>query len=322
MDTGFAFKPLDARTCHPAPVMTRLRMVVRPCLGVLAALMLGGGARAEAEAAGGASVDPLAGEIERWANRLAAETSALPLWADVKAASAPALESAGQALRDGHRSLALLRLAAARENLAAASFLLEQPESMRKDQAAFEAEWEQAGLRLREARGPLSAAALAGVEPAVVRALAEAALPQVRVYYDASLEYGRNTMPDSGLFYLGAAQAQRDFVAFLRTLRGPGSATGRARPCRRSRSLGPSSTRSRARCSPPTGRPPRSTSTASSSGQRRPQGGARARRGRPAPRRAAALPAGGAALRAVAAASASPPRPAGRRAELARLEDA
>jgi hypothetical protein len=60
--------------------------------------------------------------------------------------------------------------------------------------------------------------ALAGVQPAALRALAEAALPQVRAFYEASLEYGRNTMPDSGLFYLGSAQAQRDFVAFARTL--------------------------------------------------------------------------------------------------------
>jgi hypothetical protein len=92
---------------------------------------------------------------------------------------------------------------------------------MRKDQAAFEAEWEQAGLRLREARGPLSAGALAGVQPALARALGEAALHQVHVYYDASLEYGRSTSPDFGLFYIGAAQGQLDFVAFLRTLRSP-----------------------------------------------------------------------------------------------------
>ena len=37
---------------------------------------------------------------------------------------------------------------------------------------------------------PPAADALAGVRPAAVRALGEAALPQVRVYYEASLEYG------------------------------------------------------------------------------------------------------------------------------------
>jgi hypothetical protein len=54
-----------------------------------------------------------------------------------------------------------------------------------------------------------------------VRALGEAALPQVRIYYEASLEYGRNTMPDAGLFYLGVAQAQQEFTAFCRTLSRP-----------------------------------------------------------------------------------------------------
>jgi hypothetical protein len=56
------------------------------------------------------------------------------------------------------------------------------------------------------------------VHPALARALGEAALHQVRVYYDASLEYGRSTTPDSGLFYLGAAQAQAEFVKLAREL--------------------------------------------------------------------------------------------------------
>jgi hypothetical protein len=50
--------------------------------------------------------------------------------------------------------------------------------------------------------------------------MAQAALPQVRIYYDASLEYGRSTTPDSGLYYLGAAQAARDFGALARKLSG------------------------------------------------------------------------------------------------------
>jgi hypothetical protein len=62
---------------------------------------------------------------------------------------------------------------------------------------------------------------LADVRPAAVRALAEAALSQARVYYDASLEYGRNTEPQYGLFYLGTAQAQREFAALCRTLPAP-----------------------------------------------------------------------------------------------------
>src|SRR6185436_7062803 len=35
---------------------------------------------------------------------------------------------------------------------------------------------------------------------------------------DASLEYGRNTTPESGLFYIGSAQARSRFAAFCREM--------------------------------------------------------------------------------------------------------
>ncbi len=54
-----------------------------------------------------------------------------------------------------------------------------------------------------------------------MRAVGEAALPQARVYYDASLEYGRNTVPSSGLYYLGAAQAATEIVDLSRSLSSP-----------------------------------------------------------------------------------------------------
>ena len=63
--------------------------------------------------------------------------------------------------------------------------------------------------------------------PALVRAVGEAALPQTRVYYDASLEYGRNTVPASGLFYLGAAQAAAELVDLSRSL---STSTGKNAP--------------------------------------------------------------------------------------------
>jgi hypothetical protein len=51
--------------------------------------------------------------------------------------------------------------------------------------------------------------------------MGEVALPQVKGYYDASLEYGRNDTPKFGLLYLGSAQAQRDFVALTRRMSRP-----------------------------------------------------------------------------------------------------
>jgi hypothetical protein len=54
--------------------------------------------------------------------------------------------------------------------------------------------------------------------PSAARALAEVALPQVRINYDAGLEYGRNTQPEFGLYYVGVGDAQRQFVSMLRGL--------------------------------------------------------------------------------------------------------
>jgi hypothetical protein len=87
--------------------------------------------------------------------------------------------------------------------------------------AAFEAEWAKLGKELAPDLKTPSPGALAGVTPAAVRAVGEAALPQVRTFYDASLEYGHNTMADAGFFYLASARSQKDFVAFCRSLSRP-----------------------------------------------------------------------------------------------------
>jgi len=64
--------------------------------------------------------------------------------------------------------------------------------------------------------GPLLATA-----PASERIAAEIARLEVRACYGASLEYARNTEPKSGLFYVGQAQAARDFVRLCREVATP-----------------------------------------------------------------------------------------------------
>lgn len=161
--------------------------------------------------------DPLAAEIGRWSTFLKKNTSKDEMWTQVQEATVPVIARAEEALRKGRRLLALQRLASARVNLAASAYLQERS-AAEHGESGFEAEWKRMGGVLRADLRPPSSAALEGVQPAAVRALGEAALPQVRIYYDASLDYGRNTMPDAGLFYLGTAQAQRDFAAFCRAM--------------------------------------------------------------------------------------------------------
>jgi hypothetical protein len=170
-----------------------------------------------ASAAGSASRDALAGEIARWTAYLNEERATDEMFTQVKAASGPALSRADEALRAGHRLLALQRLMMARINVAAAAYMLQKPATERVDTASFEAEWSKTGSLLRDdLRPPRSI--LDGVRPLAVRALGELAVPQVRAYYEASLEYGRNTMAQAGFFYIGAALAQRDFAALCRSL--------------------------------------------------------------------------------------------------------
>lgn len=159
--------------------------------------------------------DPLAAEIERWSAFLESR----PAQDRLRQETGPVIARAGEALAQGKRLLALQRLAAARADLAVAHYLGGRPAEQRKDLAAFEAEWARLGSELKQD----ASAKLEDLHPAAARALAEAALPQARNYYEASLEYGRNTMPDQGLYYLGVAQAQREVVDLLAKVSVPDS---------------------------------------------------------------------------------------------------
>jgi hypothetical protein len=193
--------------------MPRPRQAPVALLLALVLAAVGGGA--------GEAKDPLAAEMDRWAGFLRGNTASDDLWKDIKQGSELALARGEKALREGRPLLALQRFAAPRQNLVAAAWMQDRPAAPLTDTAAFEAEWKRMGSVLADELRPPPADALSGVRPAAVRGLGEAALPQVRVYYDASLDYGRNTMPQYGVFYLGTAEAARDFARFCRTLSRP-----------------------------------------------------------------------------------------------------
>jgi hypothetical protein len=177
-----------------------------------------------------ATSDPLARAIAEASSTFAAESSSDQLWTDAKAGIETSLNDARRALEAGRRWFALERLAQARQSLLATRFALQHP-AERADLAAFEREW----TRLGETLGgtPIAVGPLDTIRPAALRALAEVAAPQVRINYDAGLEYGRNTQPEYGLYYVGVADAQQQFVRLARTLTSP-AADGRTAPRLRS----------------------------------------------------------------------------------------
>lgn len=185
-------------------------------------------------ASGSAPKDPLAAEIERWSAYVRNNPSKDESWVQLKGAIEPLLERARAAMTSGRRYLALQRLAPARVNLAASQWTAGRPAAEREGEAGFEAAWKQMGSVLRADLEPPRAASLDGISPTAVRAVAEASVPQIRAYYEAALEYGRATQPGTGLYYVGLAQAQKDLVAFCRTL-----STRGGPPAPRLRSLEP-----------------------------------------------------------------------------------
>jgi hypothetical protein len=165
--------------------------------------------------------DPLAAEIEHWSAFLRSDVASHGDWVGIKQGAQPQLTRAAQDLAHGRRLLALHRLVMARESLAIGVYLSQRPAEQRKDMARFEAEWGRMGKVLQADLKPATPDVLAGVQPAALRALGEAAHPQVREYYVASLDYGKSTTPDDGLYYIATAEADRQLLELCRRLSTP-----------------------------------------------------------------------------------------------------
>ena len=204
---------------HPPRLRIRFAVLMMP---VVAAAVLALANSCAGGVTSGTPADPLGAEIARWNTFIQADTARDDNSAQVRASSSPALTSAAVALAHGRRELALLRLAAARTPLAALRYTREHPAAGRSN-AAFDAEWTRMRGVLRGRLSPAESRALANLHPAAVRAIAEAALPQVRILFDAAPDYAHSTLPEYGLSYVGEAVAQDQFIDWSRTLTEPGA---------------------------------------------------------------------------------------------------
>lgn len=162
--------------------------------------------------------DPIAVELSRLKTVLAGPGRTDPAWVDVKGSAEAVVEQIEGEMGAGRRLVALERLSALNQLVGGALYASERPETVRKDLAAFEAEWKRVGAILSDVvtAGGAADAIAADVKPALARAVAELTLSQAREHYHAALDYGQNTEPQFGLYYLGAAQSQRTFLDRLR----------------------------------------------------------------------------------------------------------
>jgi len=202
-----------------AAIRSRLARIPRSVVpGVLLAAALLSAVAAKPTGSASKNRDPLAAEIEAWSAYLRDNPSKDENWQQLKSAVEPMLIRARAALESGRRYLALQRFAPVRVNLAASKWAASRPAAEKNEAAGFEAAWKHMGSVLKADLEPARPSALEGVTPAAVRAVGEASIPQIRAYYEAALEYGRATSPETGLYYVGLAQAQKDFVDFCRKI--------------------------------------------------------------------------------------------------------
>lgn len=173
--------------------------------------------------------DPLAEEIEKLQAYLRDSDSTNELWLQVKAGGEPILTRAAEALAEGSRHLAVYRFAVASNYLEAGRYLNEADSMAHHEVAAFEAQSKRtadqlsAHYSLEPQPSVIQPAApqddtYAQISPASTRALAESSVPQIRTYFQTGFEYGRATVPEYGLYYVGNAVSAANWVEICKRI--------------------------------------------------------------------------------------------------------
>ncbi|MCK6445142.1 MAG: hypothetical protein L6Q99_02010 [Planctomycetes bacterium] len=158
--------------------------------------------------------------LDQTRSRIAALPADDEFWQQVAPTVDALMARSEAALRNGRRELAQLTFAYAVENVAAQRFLLAHA-AERAEFERFEALWHERDRAFDAAALAKVRARAEALQSACVRALGEAAFAKLRVNLDASLDYGRATDAATGVFYLGLAEAQAEFVEQLGALASP-----------------------------------------------------------------------------------------------------
>lgn len=156
-------------------------------------------------------------EIERLQQSLKDKPISNPDMPEFGSMIAGPLKDASAALAAGHLYLSLEMLGRAEDLLQGGRFIEEKSEAIKDSMPAFEAEWGKASLQLtalsRSARERDWTHA-----PAALRAISEAAQGRTIPLLEGGRGFATATKPKDGLLYLGEAQGQGAFAAFVSKL--------------------------------------------------------------------------------------------------------
>lgn len=121
------------------------------------------------------------------------------------------------ALQSGYLYLSLYLLRQLRTDLMTLQYQRAKADVEKQGVDGFEAECKRVGEQIAEKQKRLNTKPAKRL-PALAQALAEISLNQVQPLHTSGRLYGLNTTIGNGLYYLGLAQANLDFVLFCQTL--------------------------------------------------------------------------------------------------------
>jgi hypothetical protein len=151
-------------------------------------------------------------------DRLETTGKSLKLSGDAAQKCVTQLEEVRSIVNSGYVYLGLYRLQPCWEDLLTSKYVIEKKEVEKGGAVEFEKEWQRLGVELTRTEKLLESRPGNHV-PSAVSALIQISQSQVRPYYQAGRLYGLNTTLADGLYYLGLAPANLDFVLFARQLR-------------------------------------------------------------------------------------------------------
>ena len=172
-----------------------------------------------------ATEDPVAAKLEKIQEFVQNNNDTSEDWKALRGVVEPLLVKAKDSLAAGRRWYALQIIAVSEGVLGGQVYLAGLSPESKKQISFLESEWKKTGDVLAPALNGRGAPSFPD-SPAIVKALGQTAWNEIEVFYESSIEYGRNTVADAGLYYLGQATGQLSFTRFCEALREP--VTGKA----------------------------------------------------------------------------------------------
>jgi hypothetical protein len=164
------------------------------------------------------STDQIRAEIDRLQQSLKAKPIKNPDFPEMNRRIESILGEAKEVLSGGMPYAALEKLGQVENLLQGARVATDKAEAVKSGLPAFEAEWNKANLQLT-AEDKDARKRQWSKSPVVLRAIAESAQTKAIPLLEGSRGFAVSTKPEDGLFYMGQAQGEAAFAAFVASLK-------------------------------------------------------------------------------------------------------